>query len=260
MRSTKYTREVLEPVVARARSLAEVIRAFGLRPTGGNYRHFAAVIFKARLETSHFTGVSSVALRPIRMFSREELGPLVREATSVTQVLARLGLPTLGCPLRELSRRIRELELDASHFRGQGWARGETKATHPSLASASRRLAFPDDNVFVEGSLIKGPALTPRLLRLGWKYACSICGITNWQGRALTLHLDHVNGRHYDNRLENLRFLCPNCHSQTTTYSNRAREACYTFQTPRAWRNGSRAGLRSPYRKVGGFESPRSHF
>src|SRR3569623_1427713 len=111
MRSTKYTREVLETVVARSRSLAEVIRAFGLSPTGGNYRHFAAVIFKARLETGHFTGVSSVALRPIRMFSREELGPLVREATSVTQVLDRLGLPTLGCPLRELSRRIRVLEL-----------------------------------------------------------------------------------------------------------------------------------------------------
>ena len=237
MRRSKYTRAVLAPVVARARSLAEVIRAFGLRPTGGNYRHFKAVIFKAGLDTGHFDGTSSVALRPIRTYSYEELEHLVREAKSVARVCARLGLPVRGRPHREVTRRIRELGLDVSHFRGQGWARGETKETHPSLASASQRIAFPDDQVFVEGSLIKGPALTPRLLRLGWKYECNICGISQWQGRALTLHLDHINGKHYDNRLENLRFLCPNCHSQTSTYSNRAREACYTFDASRAWRN-----------------------
>lgn len=50
-------------------------------------------------------------------------------------------------------------------------------------------------------------------------YICSICGNDgNWNGNVLTLHLDHINGVNNDNRLENLRFLCPNCHSQTDTY------------------------------------------
>lgn len=50
---------------------------------------------------------------------------------------------------------------------------------------------------------------------------CRECGITNWRGEALSLHLDHINGVRNDNRLENLRMLCPNCHSQTPTYSGR---------------------------------------
>jgi predicted RNA-binding Zn-ribbon protein involved in translation (DUF1610 family) len=50
-------------------------------------------------------------------------------------------------------------------------------------------------------------------------YSCAICPVeSKWQGNALSLHLDHINGVSNDNRLSNLRFLCPNCHSQTSTY------------------------------------------
>ena len=52
-------------------------------------------------------------------------------------------------------------------------------------------------------------------------YKCAICGNTEWNGKTLSLELDHINGINNDNRLENLRFLCPNCHSQTTTYGSR---------------------------------------
>lgn len=52
-------------------------------------------------------------------------------------------------------------------------------------------------------------------------YKCGICGCTEWQGKTLSLELDHINGINNDNRLENLRFLCPNCHSQTSTYGSR---------------------------------------
>lgn len=52
-------------------------------------------------------------------------------------------------------------------------------------------------------------------------YKCAICGLTEWQGKNLSLELDHINGINNDNRLENLRFLCPNCHSQTVTYGSK---------------------------------------
>lgn len=53
---------------------------------------------------------------------------------------------------------------------------------------------------------------------------CSCCGVGNiWHNNPLTLQLDHINGIHSDNRLENLQLLCPNCHSQTPTWGRKAR-------------------------------------
>jgi 5-methylcytosine-specific restriction endonuclease McrA len=61
-----------------------------------------------------------------------------------------------------------------------------------------------------------------RLLRSGLlKDECSACGLTHWRGKRLSLHIDHINGVKNDHRLENLRMLCPNCHSQTETYGGR---------------------------------------
>lgn len=54
------------------------------------------------------------------------------------------------------------------------------------------------------------------------EYKCAFCGNTGeWNGKSLVLELDHINGHNLDHRIENLRFLCPNCHSQTDTYSGR---------------------------------------
>ncbi len=95
-----------------------------------------------------------------------------------------------------------------------------------------RKRMLPDDVVFSENAPpTNGNRLVKRLLQKGVSYRCVICGINEWQGQRLSLHLDHINGINNDNRFENLRLLCPNCHSQTPTYSNRAREApaCYRF-------------------------------
>lgn len=64
--------------------------------------------------------------------------------------------------------------------------------------------------------------LKRRLLKLGIKHnVCEICGIDSWNDKPLTMHLDHINGDPWDHKLENLRMLCPNCHSQTSTYCGR---------------------------------------
>lgn len=61
-----------------------------------------------------------------------------------------------------------------------------------------------------------------RLLRAGLiQNRCQVCGLEEWQGRRLTMQIDHINGIGNDHRLENLRMLCPNCHSQTATYGGR---------------------------------------
>ena len=80
------------------------------------------------------------------------------------------------------------------------------------------------DNVLCENSTATNDTVKRLLLELNLKQSvCKACGLNEWQGKELTLELDHENGINNDNRLHNLRFLCPNCHSQTPTFRGRGK-------------------------------------
>jgi hypothetical protein len=80
----------------------------------------------------------------------------------------------------------------------------------------------PLEDVFSGKVPMKSLPLRIRLVNEGYKEnICEECKISEWNGKHLVLELDHINGIHTDNRLENLRILCPNCHSQTPTFRGR---------------------------------------
>jgi len=85
---------------------------------------------------------------------------------------------------------------------------------------------IPMEQILVEDSNYSSNDLRKRLLKEGYKeYKCEKCGRSEWEGEQIPLELHHINGNHYDNRLENLQILCPNCHTQTTTFGNKNRYA-----------------------------------
>ena len=76
------------------------------------------------------------------------------------------------------------------------------------------------------GSIIKSHVLKLKLLRDGVKqHKCEKCGLTEWLGEPIPLELHHVNGDHYDNRIENLRLLCPNCHAKEENNSGKGTQS-----------------------------------
>jgi 5-methylcytosine-specific restriction endonuclease McrA len=81
---------------------------------------------------------------------------------------------------------------------------------------------MPNERLFVAGEPRNRGNLKRRMIADGIKQnVCAACGLGEWRGKRLSMALHHINGDRLDNRLENLELLCPNCHSQTDTYSGR---------------------------------------
>jgi len=150
-----------------------------------------------------------------RKYTPEILQDAVDASDSIAGVLRHLGLQQSGGAHTHISRTVKRFGIDTSHFTGQGWLKGQRlPPRHPPehylklhAASAPR---------------ISGKRLRRALLAIGRPYSCEGCGLGGeWCGAPITLHVDHINGVNVDCRPENLRFLCPNCHSQTATHSGR---------------------------------------
>ncbi|MEU7634573.1 HNH endonuclease [Streptomyces sp. NPDC039016] len=208
----RYTRERLAEAAARCSDIDEVIAFLGTQPYGNLRRHLFRRFDHFGIDVAHLprqrraTGASG---KP----AADELRRAVAGATSIAGALRALGREPYNSRLRALfSVWVAEDGLDTSHFLGQAHQRGKPGATPPKR---------PEDILIKhEGRRRTRTLLLRRALReVGTPEACAACGVgPEWLGKPMTLEIDHINGDWRDDRRENLRLLCPNCHAVTDTW------------------------------------------
>ncbi|MFD3815275.1 HNH endonuclease [Streptomyces rubiginosohelvolus] len=209
MGDSPYTRERLAEAAASSRTLSEALTKLGVDPRSPTRRYVRDRMRRMGIATQHFE-------REGARWTKEVLEPVVAVSTSVYDVLRRLGLEVVGGHHTNISRRIKAYGIDTSHF------------ARSSQAGKKQRRLPPEDLLVDDPSpharRIPSSRLKLAMATLGVPERCALCGTEPlWRGRPLPLEVDHINGRWTDNRPENVRLLCPNCHSATDNYRGRGK-------------------------------------
>lgn len=205
-----FTTEELQAAADSTESVRGVARTLGVPDDGRSRAAVAAMLRRRDIDTSHF--------RNARLAIPEEaLRAAVLEATSYADVMRALGLEVNDTNHRRVRRKVLQLELDASHFKRRSWGGARVPVPRP--------IALHTLVVAPQGSARPNRARLHRALQeIGVPYRCASCGSTGaWLGQSITLQIDHISGNWLDNRAENLRYLCPNCHALTDTWCRNRR-------------------------------------
>ncbi|MGW1954233.1 HNH endonuclease signature motif containing protein [Streptomyces sp. NPDC001920] len=212
MGASAYTRERLEEAARGARTLSEACVRLGVDPKSWKRRYVHERMKKLGVDVAHFE-------REGAKWTREILEPVVALSTSVNEVLRRLGLDPVGGHHTNISRHIKAYGLDTSHFTSV--VRTERQRHNQRRRTAGEILT---EVTSAHAGRVPSSRLKRAMRAMGGAERCALCGIEAvWLGEPLPLEVDHIDGNWRNNRIENLRLLCPNCHSTTDGYRGRGK-------------------------------------
>lgn len=156
-------------------------------------------------------------------YTKERLTSAVKNSKSIADVIRFFGLRQSGGNSSHLRKRIDALGVSTKHFTGSAWNVGKKHKFGPDKKHWTERL-----RVYMPSEVLPNSAKLRRaLLESGRPEECERCGITDWLFKKLVFQFDHVNGDRFNCLPSNVRFLCPNCHSQTETFGARnIRKSC----------------------------------
>ena len=152
----------------------------------------------------------------LQKYTKEWLEELCKNSYSYAEVLQKAGRKQGGGAQETLKKKIEEFNIDISHFTGQRWQ----KSPNQQPQDYSDREKYTIEEIFIENSPVTQKVMRGYVERHNLlEYKCQKCGCNgNWQDGIIALEIDHIDGDNTNNTLENLRYLCPNCHALTDTY------------------------------------------
>jgi len=146
-----------------------------------------------------------------RSWTKKQLQKAASQSTSIRQIISKLDLKPAGGNYEQINKYLKLYKISTSHLKGQAWNKGLKGIGKPIISL---------EKILVKYSRFQSFKLKKRLFKENLKNPkCELCG---WNKKSIDgripLELDHINGDRYDNRLSNLRILCPNCHSLQPTH------------------------------------------
>jgi hypothetical protein len=141
----------------------------------------------------------------------EEFAEAVAGSNSMSETLRKLNRYPGGSSHKHYTKRAKELGLNMDHFNLYQFPKGKERKEYKTSSK-----------ILINDQYAKRRTRTYQLRRAMLEenvaYSCSACSLTSWNDKEIVLQIDHINGDWKNNLIDNLRFLCPNCHSQTDTY------------------------------------------
>lgn len=194
----RWSKENLLKCINNSMTYKEIIEKLDLIPTSSSYTTLKKYLLKYDIKFKP-TNISE-------KWRKENLEKIIRKCNSLKECLILMGIRAAGDNYKQITNYINKYGIDISHFNNK-----------------RESFKYGDEEVFVENSKYSRTNLKKRLYDSGLKdRKCELCGQDeNWMGKKISLILDHINGVYNDNRLENLRIVCPNCNSTLETHAGK---------------------------------------